>query len=172
MKYLLEGQETRRLLFRKINDSDFNDWLKFFEDPITSIHWDEERETPRIACEKWYQKQRARYENDQGGMNALIEKSNGRLIGHSGHLMQTVDGISELEIAYSLLPEFWNKGYAIEAAQHCRDVAFRNNFANSLISIISLTNLPSQKVAFKNGMKIEKETLYKENKVYIFRVVN
>ncbi|MBS1577911.1 MAG: GNAT family N-acetyltransferase, partial [Bacteroidetes bacterium] len=65
-------------------------------------------------------------------MNALIEKESGRLIGHCGLLVQTVDNITELEIAYSLLPEFWNKGYATEAASKCRDYAFENDFSDSL----------------------------------------
>lgn len=171
MKYLLKGQETERLIFRKINNSDFNAWVKFFEDPNTSLHWVEEKETPVIACEKWYQKQSWRYENDKGGMNALIEKSSGRLVGHCGLLVQTVDGVSELEIGYSLLPEFWNRGFAFEAAERCKKYAFQNDYSDSLISIISLTNLPSQKVALKNGMLIEKETIYHQNRVYIFRVL-
>jgi [ribosomal protein S5]-alanine N-acetyltransferase len=170
MKFLLDGQKTERLSFRTISKLDFSDWVKFFEDPNTSLHWKEEKETPLIACEKWYQKQYWRYENDQGGMNALLEKTSGRLIGHCGLLVQTVDGISELEIAYSLLPEFWNKGYAFEAAQCCKLYAFQNDFSDSLISIISCTNLPSQKVALKNGMTVEKETGYHQNKVYIFRI--
>lgn len=169
--YLLEGQETERLIFRKISDSDFNAWVKFFEDPNTSLHWVEEKETPIIACEKWYQKQSWRYENDKGGMNALIEKSSGRLVGHCGLLVQTVDGVSELEIGYSLLPEFWHKGFAFEAAERCKEYAFQNDYSDSLISIISLTNLPSQKVALKNGMLIEKETVYHQNRVYVFRVL-
>ncbi len=170
MKYLLEGQETERLIFRKISDSDFTSWVKFFEDPSTSLHWVEEKVTPVIACTKWYQKQNWRYENNKGGMNALIEKSSGRLVGHCGLLVQPVDAVSELEIGYSLLPEFWNKGYAFEAAQRCKTYAFQNDFSDSLISIISFTNQPSQKVALKNRMSIEKETMYHENKVYISRV--
>lgn len=170
MKFLLEGLETERLQFRNISKSDYPDWVKFFEDPNTSLHWIEEKETPGIACEKWYQKQFWRYENDQGGMNALIEKTSGRLIGHCGLLVQTVDHDSELEIGYSLLPEFWNQGYAFEAAHRCKQYAFESNFSESLISIISITNLPSQKVAIKNGMTPERETVYHGNKVYIFRV--
>ncbi len=170
MQYLLDGEETNRLVFRKIKESDCNVWLKFFEDPQTSIDWVEEKIHPLIACQKWYEKQYWRYENDKGGMNALIEKSSGKLIGHCGLLVQTVDEISELEIGYSLLPDFWNKGYAFEAASHGRDFAFKNDFSDSLISIISLSNVPSQKVALKNNMTIEKETTYNGNKVYIFRV--
>ncbi len=170
MRYLLDGEETNRLVFRKISEMNFADWLKFFVDPQTSIHWVEEKIDPLFACQKWYEKQFWRYENNKGGMNALFEKSSGKLIGHCGLLVQTVDEISELEIGYSLLPDFWNKGYAFEAASYCRDYAFKNDFSKSLISIISLTNVPSQKVAIKNRMAIEKETIYNGNKVYIFRV--
>lgn len=170
MKYLLDGYATTRLSFRKVSSSDFQDWLKFFQDPQTSIHWVEEKVTAEIACENWYQKQLNRYATDKGGMNAVIEKHSGKLIGHAGLLLQTVDGIVELEIGYSLLPAFWNKGYAIEAATACKDFAFRNQFSETLISIISLTNTPSQKVASKNGMTIEKKTTYNGNEVFIYRI--
>ncbi len=170
MKFLLHGQETKRLKFRKINPSDFNIWLKFYEDPKTSLYWVSEDRSPIIKCENWYSKQKYRYNNDYGGMNVLIEKSSGEIIGHSGILVQMVDGKEELEIAYSLLPEFWNQGYAIEAAAKCKDFAFENDFSQSLISIISLSNIPSQKVALKNGMRITQSTSYNGNKVNIFRI--
>jgi [ribosomal protein S5]-alanine N-acetyltransferase len=169
MKYLLTNQQTERLLFNPIDVSHFNKWLKFFEDPRTHQYWVEEQDTPERECKKWYEKQRQRYAQDRGGMNALIEKSSGKLVGHAGLLVQEVDGISELEIAYSLLPEFWNKGFAIEAARKCKQYGLENNFAGSLISIISESNLPSQKVATKNGMIIDKRTTYRQNPVYIFR---
>ncbi len=170
MNYLLHGQQTARLNFRSVLESDYDAWLKFFQDPNTSLHWIEEKEPAEDACKNWYRKQDWRYKNNLGGMNALTEKSSGRLVGHCGLLVQTVDDVTELEIGYSLLPEFWGMGYASESAIKCRNFAFENNLTESLISIISRTNLPSQKVALKNGMFIEKETIYKENKVFIFRI--
>jgi len=170
MKYLLKNQETERILFREIRKSDFNDWLEFHKNPNTSLHWISELENPENECKKWYEKQFYRYENNFGGMNALIEKESGRLIGHCGLLIQTVDKITELEIGYSLLPEFWNKGFATESAKKCRDYAFENNLSNSIISIISLTNKPSETVAIKNGMKVDKVTEYNGNKVNIYRI--
>ncbi|MCW5909870.1 MAG: GNAT family N-acetyltransferase [Cyclobacteriaceae bacterium] len=170
MRYLLHSRQTERLLFRAIDENDFSQWLKFFEDPRAHQYWVEEQDIPLRECEKWYAKQRLRYEQGRGGMNALIEKSGGRLVGHAGLLVQEVDGVEELEIAYSLLPEFWNKGYAIEAARKCKELAFENNFSSSLISIISESNLPSQKVAAKNGLIIDKRTIYHGNPVYIFRI--
>ena len=170
MNYLIADQETNRLLFRKISVSDFDAWLKFFETSESSKYWIYKKEDPKTECSKWYERQFERYKNDEGGMNAMIEKKSGQLIGHCGLLKQTVDKIHEVEIAYSLLPQFWNKGYATEAAKHCRDYAFKNNLSPSLISIISITNIPSQKVAMKVGMALDKTTIYKENDVNIFRI--
>lgn len=170
MQYLLSGEETERLLFQEVDLRYYSEWLKFFEDPRSHQHWIENRSTPKVECDNWYEKQRLRYDQNRGGMNALIEKVSGRLVGHAGLLVQVVDGVEELEIAYSLLPEFWNRGYAIEAAHKCKISAFENNFANSLISIISVTNLPSQKVAVKNGLIMDKQTVYRGNPVYIYRI--
>lgn len=170
MKYLLENQDTERIIFRNIQLSDFNDWLGFHKNPINTKHWKADLKSPEIECKNWYKKQFNRYLNDMGGMNALIEKHTGKLIGHCGLLVQTVDEQLELEIGYSLLPEFWNRGFATEAAIKCRDYAFENNFSDSLISIISLTNKPSEQVAKKNGLKLDKRTFYNNNKVNIFRI--
>lgn len=170
MKYLLDGEETERIRFRLIEERDFEYWLPFFRDAASFKHWKAENEAPEEACSKWYQKQFHRYANDLGGMNALVEKSNNQLIGHCGLLVQNVDGITELEIGYSLLPAAWNKGFATEAAKKCKTFAFDNSFADSLISIISLTNLPSENVAIKNGMKLDKKTIYNDMDVKIFRI--
>lgn len=172
MKYLLTHQTTERLLFREVHNRDYPYWLKFFEDPRTQQHWRGDFETPEEECTRWYENQYIRYREDRGGMNALIKRDTGELIGHAGLLVQHVDGVEELEVAYSLLPKFWHQGFATEAARKCKTYAFEHNFAKSLISIITLTNLPSQQVARRNGMDIEKQTMYKDNPVYIFRVFN
>ncbi|MEO9477516.1 MAG: GNAT family N-acetyltransferase [Cyclobacteriaceae bacterium] len=169
-KYLLHGKESERLIFRKVQQSDFEEWLPFFQDPHTHLHWNVTVRDPEKECHNWIDKQLHRYENDLGGMNALIGKSSGRLVGFCGLLVQTVDDQTELEIGYSLLPSFWGHGYAIEAARCCKDYAFRSSFSSHIISIISLPNVPSQQVAKKNGMQIWKQTVYKGVDVYIFRI--
>jgi len=86
--------------------------------------------------------------------------------------MQQVNNIQELEIGYSILPSYRNKGFATEAARKCKSFAFEKNFANSLISIIPINNEPSQNVAKKNGMSFDRTTLYKDIPVHIFRVIS
>ncbi len=84
--------------------------------------------------------------------------------------MQDIEGAIELEIGYSILPKFWHRGYASEAAKKCRDFAFENNFADSLISIIHIDNLGSQKVAKNNGMTASSQSEYKGMPVDIYRI--
>ena len=106
MKFLLNSEESDRIRFRFISNADFDTWVEFYRDPNTSLHWKSKKEAPEIKCKKWYEYQFYRYENDLGGMNALVDKSSGKLIGHCGLLVQTVDEKQELEIGYSLLPQF------------------------------------------------------------------
>jgi RimJ/RimL family protein N-acetyltransferase len=169
-KYLLEGQTTERLLFRSIQPSDFDDWLPFYHEPKSTQYWDGLPSDPVEACQLQFDRIFERYENDLGGMNALVLQETGQLVGICGLLVQTVDQMEELEIGYSVLPQFWQQGFAIEAAQKCKEFAFEHHFADSLISIIHVDNVPSQKVALKNGMHLQKTTSYKDNPVHIFRV--
>lgn len=103
-------------------------------------------------------------------MNALIEKQNGNFIGQCGLLIQKIDGREELEIGYAIMPKFHRQGFASEAAIKCRDHAFENNFTDSIISVIHPDNFKSTAVARKNGMKIEKQSLYNDAIVNIFRI--
>lgn len=114
---------------------------------------------PEIAGSKWYAKQFNRYDSGVGGMNAIFDKVSGSLIGHCGLLQLRVDGLIELEVGYSILPAFWYKGYATEAAIKCKAYAFEYLLSSSLISIISLLNTAAQKVAFKMGMTLDKTTV-------------
>lgn len=170
-KYLLIDQETDRLRFRKLEPTDFDIWLPFHQNPISSNFWEGLPKNPVVACQHWFDKAFHRYENNLGGMNVLVNKETKEFIGQCGLLVQTVDGIEELEIGYSILPKYWRQGYATEAATQCKVFAKENDLAKSLISTIHIANTPSQKVALNTGMHLDKTTVYDDNPVHIFRIV-
>lgn len=171
MKYLLEGEETKRLRFRLLKPEDFDTWIDIFkEKDVPRFFGMDNIPTPKEQCEEWFQKIKHRYEHDTGGLNVLIDKHTNEFIGQCGILIQEVDGVNEMEIGYSILPKHWKKGYATEAAQKCRDYAFENNFADYLISIIHIENNRSKHVALKNGMTLWKNTTFWDMPVNVFRI--
>ena len=167
MKYLLTGQETERLKFRLLKSEDFDSWVSLFKaDNVAEFLDLDPKLSESKLCKLWFDKVFHRYENGLGGMNVLIDKKTDRLIGQCGLLVQTIENTERLEVGYSILPEFWSQGFASESATKCKNYAFENNFADSLISMIHINNLGSEKVALKNGMTFEK----KINAFNIFRI--
>ena len=167
---LLDGHSTDRLKFRKVVETDFDLWLPFYDDPESTRYWEGLPDDKHQACIEQFERIKERYEQNLGGLNALVRKEDQVLVGMCGLLIQTVDGVQEWEIGYSLLPGYRGLGFATEAAQYCKKVAFEHKLAESLISIIQIHNLPSQEVALRNGMQRGRQTQYKNNPVYIYRV--
>lgn len=170
MKYLLNGTSSERLAYRPVGETDYEAWLPFFQDPASTAFWTGIPTDPQVACREQFNRIFERYRQGLGGMNALLDRETGKLLGLAGLLVQQVDGLEELEIGYSLLPCARGNGYASEAARHCRDQAFGHGWAESLISIIHIRNEPSMRVARSIGMRPDKVTVYKENPVRIFRI--
>jgi RimJ/RimL family protein N-acetyltransferase len=171
MKFLLSNQETERLRFRQLEPADFTVWLELFRDDETSkLLGMQDFQTPEERCKKWFEWTFHRYENNLGGQNALICKDTNQLVGQCGLLVREVDHKFELEIAYSILPDFRQKGFAYESARKCKKFAFENNFHHRLISMIYPENENSKKVALKNGMTFNKKLIYNNREMDIFAV--
>ena len=155
--YSLYNQETERLIFRALRPSDFNAWLPLFEaDNVAKFLEMDTTLSPREMCQVWFDKSHHRFANNLGVMNVLEDKKSGELMGQCGLLLQTVNNKQRLEIGYSILPVFWERGYASEATQKCKVFAFKNRLANSLISVVHKQNVGSEKVAVRNGMTLER----------------
>ena len=62
------------------------------------------------------------------------------------------EGAEVLEIGYLFQRDCWHRGYATEAARACKAYAFDTLGAAEASSLIRDANLPSQRVALRNGM--------------------
>ncbi|MFC2125388.1 GNAT family N-acetyltransferase, partial [Bacteroidota bacterium] len=144
--------DTKRLTARKITMNDKETWLEF-------LQGDDRPEFISFAgptledSKKWIERQLNRYKKDGYGLMALIKKETGDMVGHCGILIQEVEGIKETEVGYHIIPRFRNQGYATEAAMAFRDYIFEHDLSESVISLIHVDNMKSQRVAEKNGMK-------------------
>jgi [ribosomal protein S5]-alanine N-acetyltransferase len=163
--------ESERLVTRFLMKEHTKLWADYFNDKETMeffplIEKNSNNENARL----WIKRQQKRYIENQFGLQAIIEKKTNSFVGQCGLLTQEVDGIKEIEVGYHVLKQFRQQGYAPEAAKLFIDYAFQNHITNSIISIIDKTNFKSQRVAEKNGLIKEKETIWKDMKVYIYRI--
>jgi len=167
---LVENLETARLRFRCLTFDDEELLMEFFSN-VEALRYFNMEPNNRSYCRDFIARQIERYGEDNG-LCAMIDKQSGEQVGQCGLLFQQVDGVTELEIGYRLMPRFWGKGYATEGASACRDLAFSRNLAPSIISIIHIHNTRSQNVAMRNGMKPTVNTKFKSFDVIIYRITS
>ena len=68
------------------------------------------------------------------------------------------------------MPAHWKQGYATEAAQASRDFAFGHELVETLISLIHVDNVASQRVAERNGMRRGWQTTFRDQPVYVYQL--
>lgn len=163
--------ESERLRSRYLANSDNELWENFLGDEESVEHFPPiDNMSLKEYSKFWIDTQLQRYKDNRYGLQAIIDKNTNELIGQCGLLSQIVDDIEELEVGYHVFRKYWGKGYAPEAAKLFIDFAFENNLSESVISIIHKDNVKSQRVAEKNGLKREKETLWRDLPVFIYRI--
>ena len=93
------------------------------------------------------------------GLFSVILKSEEILIGDCGLEHMEVDGEKVAELGYDLRSDYWNQGFATEAASAVRDYAFNELKLPCLISLIQVFNGASRRVSEKIGMRCEAEII-------------
>jgi ribosomal-protein-alanine N-acetyltransferase len=160
--------ETPRLILRSFQDEDIGrlaelmanrDFMRFSLGPYT-------REQTQSVLQKFLSWNQAGLPSQV----AVIFRGNNEPIGYCGFLHWHLDGADEVEIGYRLHPDYWNRGLASEAAQAVRDHAFRDLNLPKVISLIHPDNIASRRVAEKNGMKIERETVFRGFPTQVFAI--
>jgi len=165
-------QESEHFYYRKMSMDNIATWSGFFihNDRLRFLGIDPTGKSKNELSQVWIQKQLDRYEAFGLGHLAAFAKENNELTGVAGILPKTIEGAIMYEVAYSLLPEHWGKGYATEMAQQMKHFGFSHLKLESMISIIHIENYDSAKVAIKNGMTIWKNTTYMDMDVQIYKI--
>ncbi len=162
--------QTPRLLLREFTPQDADALALVLSDPETMRYYPAPYD--RAGVEQWIERNRQRYQDDGVGLWAMeLKKTQDsevqgsdvqssefhKMIGDCGVTRQQVEGEYLYEIGYHLRRDFWGQGLATEAAIACRDWAFAHLKTERLISLIRPENLPSRRVAERNGMTVWKE---------------
>ena len=148
--------ETERLILRHLVIGDLDELFALYSDPEIRRYFPEgvlSFEETKEELE-WFLNGHPKH--PELGLWATVHKETGKFIGRCGLLPWQIDGKLEVEIAYLIDKSFWGQGLATEAARGILQYGFERLKLSRLICLIDPENIPSQKVAKKIGMKLEK----------------
>ena len=158
--------ESSRLILRCMKPEDVAPLSAVLSDPYTMRFYPAPFDLG--AVEAWVARSMARDAETGLALWSSVLKETGEVIGDCGFIVQEIDGEKELEIGYHTRKDLWGRGLATEAARACRDHAFERLGRGRVISLIRPENLPSQRVAIKNGMHVWKDTIYRGIAHHVF----
>lgn len=159
--------ETPRLVLRDLTADDVPALHAVLGDPENMIWYPHPFSEVEVGA--WIDRQIDRYPSG-AGLLGLVLKDTGALVGDCGLVWQEVDGPPELEIGYHTHRDHQNRGLATEAARAVRDYAFAALDVDHVISLIRPENLPSRRVAEKNGLTLHRTVLWRGYSTCVYRL--
>ncbi|RDI39060.1 GNAT family N-acetyltransferase [Aquicella lusitana] len=159
--------ESCRLYLRKLTLDDIPNLLKIFADPIAMQYYPNTLNMEETQA--WIERVLNNYRLHNAGLWACHLKATDEFVGQCGlHFQKNIDGRDEVEVGYLFVRQFWHQGLATEAAKATMDYAREKLGFRRLISLIRPENLPSRRVAERNGMVPEKEIEFKGYKHIVY----
>jgi RimJ/RimL family protein N-acetyltransferase len=147
--------ETERLILRQLTTDDAEFILELLNEPsfIRNIG-DRNVRTIDDACAYILNGPVTSYAKNGFGLYLVQLKEIGDSIGMCGLIKR--DTLEDVDIGYALLPRYWSKGYAVEAAQATMAYGKDVIGLKRLVAIVDPTNAGSIRVLEKIGLRYEK----------------
>jgi RimJ/RimL family protein N-acetyltransferase len=147
--------ETNRLILRQLTTQDAEFILELLNDPsfIRNIG-DRNVRTIDDACAYILNGPVASYARNGFGLDLVQLKETNESIGMCGLIKR--DTLEDIDIGYALLPKYWFRGYAVEAARATMAYAKDVIGLTRLVAIVDPANEGSIRVLEKIGLRYEK----------------
>ena len=149
---------TSRLVAQPISAADFPDIHRLHSDPKVMktlsadgkpLSEEATREHIRQTVEHW--------EQHGFGLWAFRRKTDGHFIGRGGLKIYQIEGKDVIGLAYAVLSDYWNQGFATEMGHASLEVGFGRLGLPEIASWTLPINLASQRVMEKLGFRYERD---------------
>jgi ribosomal-protein-alanine N-acetyltransferase len=174
--------ESERLIFRRIEQADFEFFARIHADPIVARYLGSGRarsiEETQALLKNYYET----YRGLELGPLAVLHKSDGVLIGRCGlsdmalevnaasgklprvwyqrsQIPPGMNVVSEQELGYTFDRNYWGQGYGSEAAARVFEYACSTKQFRRIVSVIHPDNIASIKIAKRCGARQENNVL-------------
>lgn len=155
---------SSRLLFRKLTVEDAESWMEFYENnpslPYLGLNLNR---TQAAMARAWVDSQIARYQHNEFGQLALIDKATGNLIGTRGFRWAEYQGQHYLHSMGSIKPAYWRQGFGSESAAYLYDFIFRHTNQTRIFARCHIHNNASQANLTKLGF-VQQEQIQLPNR--------
>lgn len=161
MKNKLFQRQTKRLIIRPLEKSDYEQWKLAYSTMLPQKnkfdHFLNKKPTEltKIQYNKLLKGHALRRKNEQYCDYAVFLKSTGAFIGRIG-LGHFVRSVTQSAFAgYSLFNSYWGMGYAQESVDALIDIAFRDHHLHRVVAGIEPDNKKSIQLIKKLGFRKE-----------------
>ncbi len=160
--------ETERLILRNMREDDAEDLLGIFSDPIAMQYF--EVIFDRARMDKWVRCNLDHQDKYGFSLLSVILKESGEVIGDCGLETDRIDGKLIVGLGFDFRRAYWGNGYATEGAIAVLKYGFTQFEFESIYGWINPENAPSQRVAEKIGMAMERFVIRGGKKYALYRI--
>ena len=159
---------TDRLELRELEPTDVDAMFDLLGDPEAMRYFP--RACTREEALQWIERNQRRYRIFGYGLWAVILRDGNEVLGDCGPTWHEVNDELQLEIGYHFRRRYWGEGYATEAARAVIGWCFENVAVDHVISLIRAENMPSRRVAERNGLVATGSTIFRGMEHLVYRM--
>lgn len=159
---------TARLVAERLRPEHYADLLRMHADPVQMALLGGVRDEAQTT--EYLEKNLAHWDAFGFGSWILRDPGTRRVVGRAILRHLELDGADEVEVGYSLDPEFWGRGLATEIAAAC--LAYGRD-ALRLATVVALTlphNERSRRVLTKIGLALNREVTHGGELHVLYRI--
>lgn len=165
--------ETKRLILKQPILSDFDELLRLRTDPQVMQYIGTGAIQTKEQVKEFIENAKPYSDQYSLGFYSVFEKDTNHFIGQAGlfHLGFNVNQ-SDIELAYRLHPNYWNKGYATELAKALIEYGFTKLALSKIVAIVHPENNRSRRVMEKAGMFYHGMIEFKGSTLPCYEILN
>src|SRR5579871_1408789 len=158
----MEHFTTERLSAEKLCEDHLADLVELHLDPLVSRYLGGVRSPEKTRA--YLADNMAHWDRHGFGLWVVRTKA-GEFAGRAGIRPIIIEGVEEIEIAYTFKRAMWGQGLASEIAKALTEIGLSHFRLPSLVGLISAENVASRRVVEKLNYTLESRTMHKDQEI-------
>jgi len=157
---------TERLWAEPLTEAHFGDLLRFHADPQHQAFLGGLRD--EVWTRAYLDRNLEHWRQHGFGLYMLRLEQTGPVIGRGLLRYLPMNGVNEVEIGYSFVPDLWGQGLGTEIARGCLDQGWSRGFS-SMVAVTLPHNVASRHVLEKAGLRYERDVVHADLPHVLYR---